>query len=329
MEEYLIDEKQEDRSWCVYIHINTINGKKYVGQTCMPIDKRWGLNGEGYMHKNKNGEYSQPAFANAIIKYGWQNFEHKIISNNLSKEEADNLEKQLIESYQSNDPKFGYNIREGGSHGRMSEKSKEKLSNSLTGKFKGEKNPMYGKKGELSPGWGRKDTDEQRKVKSERMIGEKNPMYGRTKEFMSEEERYSKGSSMRGKHHSRDVKEKISEKLKEYYKEHEHHAKGTHRSEEFKNTMREKMTGRTATDEAKKKMSENHHDVSGGNNPRARKVRCIETGEIFPSAADAGRAYNLAQSNPGSDIRSSCKNKNKTAGKDKNTNEPLHWEWIN
>ncbi len=161
------------------------------------------------------------------------------------------------------------------------------------------------------------------------MTGEKNPQYGRTKEFQSEEERYAKGSSMRGKHRSEEEKQKISERIKEYYKTHEHPLTGTHRSEEYKKMMSEKLKGRKVSEETRKKMSENHYDVRGGKNPRAKAVRCIETKEEFPSAADAGRAYGLSKKNPGTDIRQCCKGKRKSAARDKTTNEPLHWEWVN
>ena len=64
-----------DKTYCVYAHINKINGKIYIGQTCLNIEQRWGKNGEGYLIK-KSGKYCQPLFAYAILKYGWNNFEH-------------------------------------------------------------------------------------------------------------------------------------------------------------------------------------------------------------------------------------------------------------
>ena len=77
-----------DKNYCVYVHINKINGKIYVGQTCQNPKYRWG-NGEGY----KRSSY----FYNAIRKHGWDNFEHIIVLSNLSLEDANYFEEILIE----------------------------------------------------------------------------------------------------------------------------------------------------------------------------------------------------------------------------------------
>lgn len=59
--------------YSIYIHLNKINDKKYIGITCKKPEIRW-ANGLGYK--------KQP-FWNAITKYGWDNFEHIIIKDNL------------------------------------------------------------------------------------------------------------------------------------------------------------------------------------------------------------------------------------------------------
>ena len=87
--------KTENRKWCVYMHTNKINNKVYVGQTCQqPPEKRWGQNG----YKYSNNEY----FYRAIQKYGWDNFEHIIFAEDLTKKDADNMEILLIKLYNTN-----------------------------------------------------------------------------------------------------------------------------------------------------------------------------------------------------------------------------------
>ena len=97
-----------DDNYCVYIHTNKINGKKYVGQTKHgdnPKEKRWKY-GDGY----KSCTY----FYNAILKYGWNNFEHEIVDKNLTKDEAYSMEQKLISELDTRNPNVGYNIRIGG-----------------------------------------------------------------------------------------------------------------------------------------------------------------------------------------------------------------------
>lgn len=86
------------------MHVNKINDKKYIGVTSRDVNLRW-QNGKGY--KNTY-------FANAINKYGWENFDHVILYTNLSKEEAFETEKRLIKEYETTDRTKGYNRSIGG-----------------------------------------------------------------------------------------------------------------------------------------------------------------------------------------------------------------------
>lgn len=105
----------------VYCHVNKINGKRYVGITKQNPEIRW-HSGNGY----NNSEY----FWRAIKKYGWRNFEHKILYENLTKEEAERVEIQLIAEWKTTDRAYGYNIANGGNHiGSVSEETKKKISN--------------------------------------------------------------------------------------------------------------------------------------------------------------------------------------------------------
>ena len=111
-------------NYTVYQHIAP-NGKSYIGITGRDPKYRW-QNGKGY----RSNEY----FDNAIKKYGWGNIEHKIIKTNLTKEEAEEMERELIAKFNSNDRDHGYNITSGGECiGKHSEESKRKMSEHTKG----------------------------------------------------------------------------------------------------------------------------------------------------------------------------------------------------
>lgn len=128
--------------YIVYKHTSP-NGKMYIGITCQTKERRWRSDGYGY--KPKKGHISH--FYNAILKYGWDNFKHEILYENLTKEEAESLEKDLIEKYDLTNPKYGYNSREGGgSNGFLTEETKQKISKSRKGKYCGDRSVEVCKK---------------------------------------------------------------------------------------------------------------------------------------------------------------------------------------
>ena len=97
--------------WCIYKHTNKINGKSYIGQTMQSFKNRWGIDGKNYKRHNL-------FFWNAIQKYGWDNFEHVILEENIpSKEKANEREIYYIKLYRTyvefEDCK-GYNLTLGG-----------------------------------------------------------------------------------------------------------------------------------------------------------------------------------------------------------------------
>lgn len=94
-----------EQLYCVYLHINTTNNKKYIGITCRPPEVRWN-NGKGYK--------TNAHFWNAIKKDGWDNFTHEILAEGLSKQAACKLEQELIQYYKATNPNFGYNHSCGG-----------------------------------------------------------------------------------------------------------------------------------------------------------------------------------------------------------------------
>lgn len=110
-----------EKIYCVYMHKNLINGKIYIGQSSNLKD-RWSRNGERY--KGCTHFYA------AIQKYGWENFEHTILEENISEEDIGNREQYWIAYYQANQREKGYNLTEGGETGKLSEETKQKMSES-------------------------------------------------------------------------------------------------------------------------------------------------------------------------------------------------------
>ena len=108
---------KEEKLYTVYMHVNKINNKKYIGITCQKLKIRWGSNGSGYT--------GCTAFYNAIQKYGWDNFEHLILFEGLTQEEACNKEIELINEYNTTNKSCGYNISEGGKGIHISERWEE------------------------------------------------------------------------------------------------------------------------------------------------------------------------------------------------------------
>ena len=90
------------KNYKIYMHKNKINGKIYIEKTKRSLNARWKSNGEGYK--------TSPHMWNAIQKYGWDNFEHEILYENLSQAEGADKEQELIKKYRSNNEQFGYNI---------------------------------------------------------------------------------------------------------------------------------------------------------------------------------------------------------------------------
>lgn len=114
-----------NNDYCVYCHKNRLNNKRYIGITCQNPQSRW-RNGKGYI----NNDY----FYRSIQKYGWDNFEHIILHEKLTKEKAELLEIKIISEYKTTNPNFGYNIERGGnSTEKFTNEIKQKISNSLKG----------------------------------------------------------------------------------------------------------------------------------------------------------------------------------------------------
>lgn len=112
--------------YIVYCHTLIEDNRRYIGITCMKPSLRWRKKGQRY----KSNRY----FYNAIQKYGWNNFKHEILYEELSKEEAKEKEIELIKKYNTQDDKYGFNLTAGGESGFSPNKStREKMRKSAKG----------------------------------------------------------------------------------------------------------------------------------------------------------------------------------------------------
>lgn len=196
MKELELEKVQEDEEnkWCVYCHTNKINGKKYFGITGQRPETRWKA-GSPYKRNTH--------FWRAIQKYGWYDgFLHEVISSNLTKDEACNLEVELIAKYNTTDQRYGYNQTSGGEASFvMTDEVKQKM-----------KDNHYDCSGENGSFYGKHHTEETKeKIRQARIgkySGKNSPKYGK---HPSEETRKKMSESKKGKCLTKDTKKKMSE----------------------------------------------------------------------------------------------------------------------
>ena len=136
---------------CIYMYTNKINNKKYVGQT-KNLSDRHRRHVQTSFNKNAKRDYNTP-FHRAIRKYGIENFEIKILAENIeTQEKLNEYEIFFIKRYKTLNIQNGYNVAEGGYNNPFAGKTekemdefKRKVSESRKGQMTGESNPFYGK----------------------------------------------------------------------------------------------------------------------------------------------------------------------------------------
>lgn len=216
----------QKKIYTLYMHENKVNGKCYIGITSQKnINKRW-QNGYGYRTNNY--------FYSAIVKYGWDNFDHYILLENQIKSDVLKYEILLITALGTTNPFVGYNITKGGegiSGYHHTDETKLKLSKSHKGQ-----QPMLGHKHTDETKAKMKESRKDRIITEEtkekislarkswnpsietrnRMsesakinnLGEKNPMYGKNHTL---ESKFKNSESHKGKKLSDDHKQKIKD----------------------------------------------------------------------------------------------------------------------
>ena len=195
-----------NNNYYLYKHTNKVNGKVYIGITSQKPEQRWS-NGSGY---------STQHFSRAIKKYGWDGFKHEVLYSNLSEIQAKVLEVSLIHYYKSTNPKYGYNVSEGGDI--ISEETKVKLSKAHKGKVLSEET-----KAKLSKAHKGKIISEEQKAKlSEANKGKRHSEETKAKiseankgKVRTEETRKKLSEINKGHIVSKDTRKKISEAMKD------------------------------------------------------------------------------------------------------------------
>ena len=121
---------ETEKKYTLYKHVAP-DGKVYIGITSTSLKRRW-WNGKGYKYNLH--------FTNAIKKYGWENFQHIVIRDGLTKEQAEIAEIATIRHYNARNPRFGYNMAKGGNTHPASYEGRQRIREASTGK----KNPKRG-----------------------------------------------------------------------------------------------------------------------------------------------------------------------------------------
>jgi hypothetical protein len=117
--------KNEELAYLVYKHTSP-SGKAYIGQT-KNYSKRC------LQHRQPQSKCL--AFAEAIKKYGWDNFHHEILIDGLSLDDANTWEELLIAEHNTISPN-GYNLATGGGNSKPSLETIDKITTTKRDFFK-------------------------------------------------------------------------------------------------------------------------------------------------------------------------------------------------
>lgn len=259
-----------------------------------------------YRWNNGNGYKTQKVFYNAIKKYGWDNFEHIIIKQGITEEEACFWEKEFIKKYNTTNRDRGYNLSTGGIHYSHTEETKKHLSEIQKGKHHSPKTEF--KKGCISLNKGKKMPLEAIEKLRKRAKGNKYNLGHK----WSKEQKQRMSIIKKGKHSSPRTEFKKGQTAwnkgvpmtKEKYEK----CKATM----FKKGQKPWCAGKKMTEEQKQKLRTAKRKT-------LKKVLCVETGIVFDKISDASNFYKINNST----IVSVCKKRPhfKTAG-------GYHWKYV-
>jgi len=95
--------------WTIYCHTLKTDGRRYIGLTSHTMEKRW-------KEHIKNSKSGRSYFQNAIRKYGYDAFEHKVLAQSWDLEGANETERTIIEQEDTRNSENGFNLALGGQH---------------------------------------------------------------------------------------------------------------------------------------------------------------------------------------------------------------------
>lgn len=212
----------------IYLIVNKVNGKTYVGKHKL-YKRAW--NKDNYMGSGKRLKPAQR-------KYGIENFEKFLIEYTFSEEDACKKEKFWIAEYRSRN-KAEYNITDGGDGGsnkgrKFSEEHRKKIAEAMKGdqRNKGRHHTEEARRHMSEGHKGKPHSEEQKRKVSQKLKGHS----------VSEETRKKLSKASKGRKHSEEAKRKMSESAKRRPS----NFKGKHHSEESRKKMSTSLKGRTA-----------------------------------------------------------------------------------
>lgn len=261
----------------IYMTINLINNKKYIGQK--KID-------ENYKWKTYLG--SGGALKKSVAKYGKKNFKRVVIAEASNAEELNELEIEYINKHDAVSNREFYNLAAGGGAWPV---------------MIGKENPFYGKTHSLEVikkiqkanigklAWNKGKTEIYSKESLQKMSEAKKGIpLTKDHKLNIKTSQFGEKHPMYGKKHKEESKEKI--RLK---------ALGKKASIDTRKRMSEAQSG-----------EKNHNFGKTGSKWHGSKnVICLTTGEKFRSIIEASEKYGCNRS----DITQCCKGNRKSAGK--------------
>lgn len=97
----------------IYKVTNKINEMVYIGQTIYSLEHRK----QGHEKDARRQDRPTVRFHNALLKYGYENFEWEVLKECTTQEELDYYEDYYIKEFNSMDKNIGYNLKSGGKLG--------------------------------------------------------------------------------------------------------------------------------------------------------------------------------------------------------------------